>query len=273
MPGRSYLFVPGNRPDRFEKALGSEADAVILDLEDAVPDGSKAEAREAIAVWLDPDRPVYVRVNGAATEWFEDDLEAVVRPGLAGIVLPKAETPDEISGVGARISEGASVLPLLETAAGVWDARALAESPRVERLAFGSIDFQLDAGIDGEAEELLYARSRLVLASRVAGILPPLDGVTAALDDPDRLAADVDRARRLGFGGKLCIHPRQVEAVNQRFAPSETEVSWARRVLEAAEAAGTGAVRFEGEMIDRPVVERARRILARTPGYSTFHNS
>jgi citrate lyase subunit beta/citryl-CoA lyase len=107
-------------------------------------------------------------------------------------------------------------------------------------------------GVDGEDEELLYARSRLVLASRVANILPPLDGVTAALDDLDRLAADVDRARRLGFGGKPCIHPRQVEAVNRGFSPSEAEISWARRVVEAAETAGTGAFRVDGEMVDRP---------------------
>ncbi len=165
VPGRSYLFVPGNRPDRFEKARGAGADAVILDLEDAVPVESKAEARAAVAAWLDPDRPAYVRVNGAATEWFEADLEAIARPGIAGVVLPKAETPDDIARVSARIPEGASVLPLLETAPGVWEARDLAEAPRVERLAFGSIDFQLDTGIDGESEELLYARSRLVLAS------------------------------------------------------------------------------------------------------------
>jgi citrate lyase subunit beta/citryl-CoA lyase len=144
--------------------------------------------------------------------------------------------------VSARVPEGASVLPLLET-------------------AFGSIDFQLDTGIDGEAEELLYARSPLVLASRVAGVLPPLDGVTAALDDPDRLADDVHRARRLGFGGKLCIHPRQIEAVNRGFSPSEAEVSWARRVVEAAETAGTGAFRVDGEMVDRPVLERAQSVL------------
>lgn len=204
-----------------------------------------------------------MRVNGMATLWFWDDLGAVARPRFAGVVLPKAEDPDEISEVTSRLPEEASVLPLLETAAGVWDARALAQAPRVERLAFGSIDFRLDAGIDGEAEELLYARSRLVLASRVAGILPPLDGVTAALDDPDRLAEDVDHARRLGFGGKLCIHPEQIEAVNRGFVPSEAEALSARRVLEAAGAAGMEAVRFEGEMIDRPVIERARRILAR----------
>jgi citrate lyase beta subunit len=147
--GRSYLFVPGNRPDRFEKARSAGADAVILDLEDAVPSEKKTEAREAVSAWLSQERPAYVRVNGTATPWFRDDLEAVARPGLAGVVLPKAEDPDEISEAASRLPEEASVLPLLETAAGVWDARALAEAPRVERLAFGSIDFRLDAGIDG----------------------------------------------------------------------------------------------------------------------------
>ncbi len=263
MLGRSYLFVPGNRPDRFEKTRSAGADAVILDLEDAVPSEKKTETREAVSAWLSPERPAYVRVNGTATPWFWDDLGAAARPGLAEVVLPKAEDPDEISEVTSRLPEEASVLPLLETAAGVWDARALAEAPRVERLAFGSIDFRLDAGIDGEAEELLYARSRLVLASRVAGILPPLDGVTAALDGPDWLAEDVDHARRLGFGGKLCIPPEQIEAVNRGFVPSEAEALWARRVLEAEGAAAMEAVRFEGEMIDRPVIERARGILTR----------
>jgi citrate lyase subunit beta/citryl-CoA lyase len=263
MPGRSYLFVPGNRPDRFEKARGAGADAVILDLEDAVPDENKSESREAVAACLSPEFPTYVRINGTETEWFEADLEVVARPGLAGVVLPKAEEPGEIIRVASRLPEGASVLPLLETALGIWNARALAEVPRVERLAFGSIDFQLDASIDGEDEELLYARSRMVLASRVAFILPPLDGVTAALDDPDKLAADVDRARRLGFGGKLCIHPRQIEAVNRRFSPSEAEVSWARRVIETAETTETGTFRVNGEMIDQPVIERAKAILAR----------
>ena len=261
MPGRSYLFVPGTRPDRFEKALGSGADAVILDLEDAVSVAEKDEARGAISAWLSPERPAYVRVNGASTEWFRDDLDAVARPGLSGILLPKAEEPRQISDAAALLPDEATVVPILETALGIWDARPLAAAHRVERLAFGTLDFTLDVGVDGEGKELLYARSRLVLASRVAGILPPLDGVTAALEDPDRLAADVDRARRLGFGGKLCIHPRQVEAVNRGFSPSETEVSRARRIVEAAETAGTGAFRVDGEMVDRPVLERARSVL------------
>jgi len=261
---RSYLFVPGTRPDRFEKALGSGADAVILDLEDAVSVAEKDEAREAVAAWLSPERPAYVRVNGASTEWFPEDLEAITRPGLAGVLLPKAEVPDQISEAAALLPGEATVVPILETGLGIWDARSLAAARRVERLAFGALDFGLDVGIDGEGEELLYARSRLVLASRVAGILPPLDGVTAALDDPDRLAADVDRARRLGFGGKLCIHPRQIEVVNRGFSPSEAEVSWARRVVEAAETAGAGAFRVDGEMVDRPVLERAQSVLDST---------
>lgn len=259
---RSYLFVPGDRPDRFEKARQSGADAVIIDLEDAVDVAHKDVAREAVASWLSPTRPVYVRINSTDTPWFERDLEVVGVPGVLGVILPKAEHPEQIVQVAARLTGDRRVLPLVETALGVWNVGALAQAPRVERLAFGSIDFQLDTGISGEYEELLYARSRLVLASRVASILPPLDGVTVAFEDRARLQNDVTRARRLGFGGKLCIHPKQVETVNQGFAPTETEQAWARRILEAAPASGEGAVQLHGELIDRPVIERARAILA-----------
>lgn len=259
MAARSYLFVPGDRPDRFEKAWNAGADAVIIDLEDAVSVEDKLAAREAMASWLSPERPVYVRVNGAETEWFEDDLRAISRPGLAGIILPKAEEPEQVAKVASRL--GAPVIPTLETALGAWNARTLAEAPGVERLAFGPVDFRLDTGILGEGEELLYVKTRMVLASRVAGILPPLDGVTVALDDPERLAADVERARRLGFGGKVCIHPRQVGAVNEGFLPTQGEVAWAEKVVRAAETAGSGAIRLGGEFIDPPVVERARAIL------------
>ena len=259
---RSYLFVPGNRPDRFEKARQSGADAVILDLEDAVQSTQKDLAREAVASWLSPERPVYVRINGTGTCWFERDLEVLRLPGILGVVLPKAERPEQIAQVAARLTDEARVLPLLETALGIWNACTLAEAPRVERLAFGPIDFQLDTGISGEREELLYARSRLVLASRIAGILPPVDGVTMAFDDLTRLRDNVAHARRLGFGGKLCIHPKQVETINRGFVPTEAEQAWARRVLEAARTAGAGALRLDGELIDRPVIERARSILA-----------
>jgi citrate lyase subunit beta / citryl-CoA lyase len=261
MAARSYLFVPGNRPDRFEKAWNAGADAVILDLEDAVSVEDKLAARESTAIWLSPERPVYVRVNGAETEWFDEDLRAIARPGLAGVMLPKAEEPGQVSQVASRLGDGTPVIPTLESALGVWNARTLAEAPSVERLTFGPVDFRLDTGILGESEELLYAKARMVLASRVAGILPPLDGVTMALDDPERLAADVERARRLGFGGKVCIHPRQVGAVNEGFRPTQGEVAWAENVVRAAETAGSGAIRLGGEFIDPPVVERARAIL------------
>ena len=261
MAARSYLFVPGNRPDRFEKARSSGADAVILDLEDAVSVEGKPAARETVAAWLSPERPVYVRVNGTQTEWFADDLRAVSRPGLAGVMLPKAEEPEQVAETGRGLGDGTPVLPTLETALGVWNARALAEAPGVERLAFGPVDFRLDTGILGEGEELLYVKTRMVLASRVAGVLPPLDGVTVALDEPEQLAADVQRARSLGFGGKVCIHPRQVGAVNEGFLPTQDEVTWAEKVVRAAETAGSGAIRLGGEFIDPPVVERARVIL------------
>lgn len=259
---RSYLFVPGDRPDRFLKAWNAGAGAVILDLEDAVALDQKAAARAEVAAWLAPEHPVYVRVNGPTTEWFAADMAAVAQPGLAGILLPKAEDLQSIAAVVAQIPPEARVVPIMETALGVWDARVLAAAPGVERLAFGSIDLRLDAGI--EDDELLYARSRVVLASRIARIAPPIDGVTVALDDVERLRSDVDRARKLGFGGKLCIHPKQVELVNRGFAPSEAEIAWARRVLEAVEQSSAGAFRLDGEMIDRPVIDRARAILARS---------
>lgn len=262
VPARSYLFVPGDRPDRFGKAWDAGADAVILDLEDAVPADGKAAAREAAAAWMSRERPVYVRVNGAGTGWFREDLAAACRAGLRGIVLPKAEEPGQVAAAAGPLPEGASVIPIVETARGVWNVRELAAVPRVERLAFGSIDLQLDAGIHGEGEELLYARSRVVLASRVCGVLPPVDGVTVALDDASLLAADIERARRLGFGGKLCIHPRQAEAVNRGFSPTGEEIAWAERILAAAGPAAGGVVRVAGEMVDRPVIERARAILS-----------
>lgn len=262
MRGSSYLFVPGNRPERFLKALQSGADAVIIDLEDAVPAPLKLEARATVSAWLSAERPVYVRVNAHGTEWHDEDVRAVARcEGLRGLVLPKAQDPRRISELATKLSNSASLFPIVESAQGLWNALEIARCPRVERLAFGHLDFQRDVGIDGENEELLYARSHLVLMSRLAGVAPPLDGITAALDDTERLRQDVERARRLGFGGKLCIHPKQIEAVNRGFLPSEKDIEWAKRVVAAAEAAGGGAVRMGAEMVDAPVVARAQQIL------------
>lgn len=266
-PARSYLFVPGDRPERIPKALHSGADAVIVDLEDAVAPDAKAAARQTVASALSPAYPVFVRVNGPETPWFKDDVELCRMPGAAGVVLPKAEQVDHLGYVVDRIGAGARILPFIETAKAMWNAHAIAQSPGVERLLFGALDLQLDLGISGEGEELLYFRSRLVLVSRVAGLAAPVDGVTVALDDPDVLRADALRARRLGFGGKLCIHPKQIAMVNECFRPSEAEIAWARRVLDAVAAAGKGAVALDGQMVDRPVIARAEAIVnaARAP--------
>ncbi len=256
---RSYLFVPGNRTDRFEKACAASADAVIVDLEDAVPPHDKQAARTALAAWLSPARSVLVRINGADTRWFDDDLALCRMPGVAGVVLPKAGEPSEL--LALHHAGAQEIYPLIETAQGLDNARLLAEAPGVRRLMFGSIDFKLDLGIEGDDDALLYFRSQLVLASRLANAQSPVDGVSTAIDDADELARDTLRARRLGFGGKLCIHPKQVAAVNRCFCPSEEEVAWAHRVLDASAASGGAAVAVDGKMVDRPVILRARQIV------------
>ena len=258
---RSFLFVPGNRPERFDKALASGAHAVILDLEDAVAAAYKDEARRAVAARLDPQRPVWLRINGAESQWHAEDLAMLGRSGVAGVMLPKAEDPEVLAELHRRVGPDVPLVPLLESVLGLSRAEGLARAPGVQRLAFGSVDFQLDAGIPGDQDELLFARSMIVLASRLAGCLAPVDGVTLALDDAAVLAADVERSRRLGFGGKLCIHPRQVGAVNAGFRPPQSDVDWARRVLQAAEDGGGNAVRLDGKLIDRPVIDRARALL------------
>ena len=256
----SYLFVPGNRPGRFEKAFASGADAVILDLEDAVPPSEKQAARSEIATWLNPARQVVIRINATDTEWFRDDLTLCAQPGVMAVMLPKAEHVDDILRV-AHASPFAAVLPLVETARGFANLGALARARNVQRLVFGTIDFQLDMGIFGDGDELLYFRSRMVLESRIAGIAAPVDGVSESIEDTELLRADALRARRQGFGGKLCIHPVQVAAVNAGFTPSADEVAWANRVVAAAKCAGNSAVTVDGRMVDRPVVLRAEALL------------
>ena len=259
---RSYLFVPGDRPERFDKALAAGAGHVILDLEDAVAPESKQQARDAVAAFLRADRPVVLRINAAGTPWFDADVALAARTGVAAVMVPKAQSAAALAGL-LRAAPQARLLPLIETAAGLAAVHEIAHAPQVQRLVFGSIDFQLDLGIEGDGEELLYFRSRLVLASRLADLEPPVDGVCTALDDAEALRADALRARRLGFGAKLCIHPRQVPVVEAAFAPSAEEVAWATRVLDAAQAAHGAAVAVDGRMVDRPVLLRARRLLGR----------
>jgi citrate lyase subunit beta / citryl-CoA lyase len=256
MTPRTYLFVPGNRPERFGKAVASGADAVIIDLEDAVPPAERIAARANVAAWLSHKHPVLIRVNGATTEWFREDIQLCRNPGVAGVVLPKAERIEDLAEI-----PHIHLLPIIESASGFWNVTALAQAPNVKRLMFGSIDFQVDLGIPGEDEALLYFRSQLVLVSRIARLEPPVDGITTIFDSPEPVRADALRAKRLGFGGKLCIHPKQIAPVHEAFAPTADEIAWAKRIVEANEKSKGAAVSLEGTMIDRPVVARARAIL------------
>ena len=264
IPPRSYLFVPAERPDRFAKALASDADAVICDLEDAVAPAAKPAARQMLADWLaGADRalrkPFVVRINSVDSAWFEDDLAVCLAPAVQKVMLPKAERANDIARVAA--ATGKPVLALVETAAGMDELRAVARAPGIERIAFGSIDFQLDLGLTGDGDALLVFRSQLVLASRVAGLAPPIDGVSVAISDAAAVSADARRARSLGFGAKLCIHPSQVQAVNDAFSPGAEELAWARRVVDAMRDAGGAAVAVDGKMVDRPVRLRAEALL------------
>ena len=261
---RSYLFVPADRPDRIAKALASGADAVICDLEDAVAPAAKLGAREALAEWLAraggaPPKPLIVRINSVGSAWFDDDLAVCRAPAVQALMLPKAERADDIAHVAA--ATGKPVIALVETAAGMDELRAVARAPGVVRIAFGSIDFQLDLGIVDDGDALLAFRSQLVLASRVAGLAPPIDGVSTAIGDAAAVSADARHARNLGFGAKLCIHPTQVQAVNDAFSPGADELAWARRVGDAMRDAGGAAVAVDGKMVDRPVRLRAEALL------------
>lgn len=257
---RSSLFVPAHRLDRLDKARASGADAVIVDLEDAVAPQDKAGAREALAARLDPARALLLRINAADTPWFDDDCALLQRAGVAGVLLPKAE---RIDAAFARLCTraGIALLPMIETAVGLDRARELAATAGVACLVFGSIDFQFDLGITEQGDELLPFRAHIVLASRLAGIGAPLDGVSTAIDDPESLREDCLRSRRQGFAGRLCIHPRQVDMVNRCYAPTPQELQWAQRVLDAAERSRGAAVAVDGRMVDKPVMLRAQALL------------
>lgn len=246
------LFVPATRPDRFAKAAASGADAVILDLEDAVAAADKDTARAALTA--DLGLPVLLRINAAGTEWHKADLAAAARLPLAAVILPKAEEAATVAAVAE--ATGHPVIALIETARGLAAARSIAGAAR--QLAFGSVDFCADLGCAHDRAMLLPARFELVLASRLAGIAPPIDGVTLRIEGPEP-GSDAAHARALGMGGKLCIHPAQVAPVLAAFATTAAEIDWATRVL----ASGDGAVAVDGEMVDEPVRARARAILSR----------
>jgi citrate lyase subunit beta / citryl-CoA lyase len=293
-PLRSLLNVPGNRPEMLRKAPGYGADALILDLEDAVPDGRKPEARELVAGTLADwagadDAPVtYVRVNGLDTGLLEADLEAVVRPGLEGIQLPKAHDATTVRRVDAELArlererglppDAIEILVSLESARGVlfaWDV--LTAARRVGSVMVGTAqdaDLQGDVGYltTESGDETLYIRSHVILAARAAGITNPIDGVYADHRDAAGLETQARRARELGYRGKKLIHPAQIEVVHRVFTPTERELDGHRRVLEAFDAAvaeGRATAAVDGRMIDVAMAETARRVLGRAQPYAT----
>ena len=219
----------------------------------------KAAARAAIAGWLDPTRPVWVRLNASDTAWFAEDLALALKPGLKGLMLPKAE---ELPASMAKLctEHDLAILPIIETAVGMRAAERLVATPSVVRLAFGALDFQVDMNITGDDDALLAFRSHLVLVSRLAGLPAPIDGVTPSIADDEMLRSDTLRSRRLGFGAKLCIHPQQVAEVHKVFSPTSDERAWAQRVMKAMEDSAGAAVALDGKMIDRPVWRKAAHI-------------
>jgi citrate lyase subunit beta/citryl-CoA lyase len=270
--GPTYLFVPGDRPDRYVSALGSGVAVVVLDLEDAVAAAATQKARTSVADWLTnaPDTDVArmaVRVNPPGSPGHEKDMAALATTGRPVVVMvPKAEDAAQLNTLADALPGGSRLVALVETARGVARAAHLAETPAVARLALGTFDLAAELGVDPDHREAMAgARSALVLASAAACLTPPVDGVTGAVRDLERVASDTRAARKVGFTGKLCIHPAQVPVVTAELRPTATEMAWARRVLRAGDG---GVSTIAGRMVDAPVLARARRLLdaATAPG-------
>jgi citrate lyase subunit beta/citryl-CoA lyase len=280
---RSWMFVPGHRQRMIDKALGLNADAIMLDIEDGVAPNEKDTARKNIGDSLGreklPGAPArYVRINAIGHERMHADLEAVVRPGLEGLVCPKIDSVEEVRTVDAILNDaepknklirGAiKLLIAIESPKGLLNAPAIAAaSPRISGLLFGAEDFGREIGLpavrEGEARDLLYARSAVVIAAAAAHV-QAIDGVWVDLNDSAGLVGFAQQSRRLGFSGMSCIHPSQVDAINATFSPTAEEIDYCQRVLRAFEEAtsrGDGSIAFGGQLIDRPIVERARRTL------------
>ncbi len=278
---RSVLFAPGNHERRMAKAIASNADLVVLDLEDAVPSAEKVPARVAVRAALGTagSRPVCVRINAAGTVDAAQDLDALTGAPLHGVVVPKVESAAALAALEPLLAAleqrsggrpGAlEVMPIVETAAGILDCRSIASaSPRIRRLVFGAADYTLDLDLEWTAEEevLAFARAQLAHASRVAGLEPPVDAAILEFRDLERVRQSARNGRRFGFQGKLCLHPDQIAVCHEVFTPTAAEVERARRIVAAfaaAEARGVAAIDVGGVFVDRPVALRARAVLRR----------
>ncbi|MGE8168623.1 HpcH/HpaI aldolase/citrate lyase family protein [Pseudomonas putida] len=263
---RSALFVPGSRPERFAKALAAGADVVIVDFEDAVEEPLKQQARANLEAFLqaEPQSRVWVRVNAPQHAEHAADLAFCARqPAVAGLLLPKVENAAQIA---VAWHTGKPIWPIIESAKGLLALAQIAAADGVERLSLGSLDLALDLDLNTESDAarqfIEHARRMVQLHSRAAGLLPPLDGVFPAIDDPEGLQQATRHARDIGYGGALCIHPRQVAVIHAALAPSHDELAWAQRVVAASAAAnGAGAFQLDGQMVDAPVLLRAQRLL------------
>jgi citrate lyase subunit beta/citryl-CoA lyase len=284
---RTFLFAPGNHPRRVEKAFTLGADVVILDLEDAVAVSEKEAARKPVAEALAKPRKGrgFARVNGMATPFCLRDLEAVVVKGVDGIVLPKVESAADLHAIDWVIANlererglplgGIELMPIVETSAGIsrldriLQARSLKPYSgrwRVNRVAFGAGDYSHDLGLSPthDEPELLQARSRLVLSSRAAGMEAPVDSPWFHFKDQAGFKKAVERSRRMGFQGRLCIHPDQIAGANEGYSPTVDEIARAERIVAAfrkAEAKGAAAIEVDGQMVDYPIVFQAERLL------------
>lgn len=267
---RSLLFVPGDRPGRFAKAESAGADAVVIDLEDAVAPAGKSAARAHALAWLQAGHAVVVRINGIGTPEHEQDVAAVAGQGCA-VMVPKAEDAAELTALAGRLGPGSPVIPLLETARGLVHAGQVCAVPGVVRVAFGHLDLAAELGVDpANHRALLPARADVVLASAAAGLAGPVDGVTTQLHDKETLRADARAAARLGFTGKLCIHPAQIGLTHEAFSPAPGDIEAARRIVGPDHSRAARAL--DGEMVDAPVMTRARRLLERAASYGLLNS-
>ena len=259
MVNRSYLFAPGHNAKLLRKVFTAGADAVILDLEDAVPENAKDLAREMVAAAIREQRAL-VRINPPGSATSAADVDAVA-PHAAAIRIPKCESAADVAWVAAR-APGVPLVPAIETARGVLAAQEIAMAPGVAHLSIGGLDLLRDLYAGDGGLPMLYVRSHLVVVSAASGLPPPVDSVYPLIDDDAGLRAEAQFVRSLGFAAKSAIHPRQIPILHEVFAPSARDLEWAREVLAAFEAAGRGATRLpDGEFVDLPVAQRAQRLL------------
>jgi citrate lyase subunit beta/citryl-CoA lyase len=266
---RSFLYVPATRPDRFAKAVDAGADAVIVDLEDAVAPQDKGRARDNLQAQAHALRALcdaegcrfLVRPNAKSTSWHEADVELCAALPVHGIVVPKPDDGAALAALAQAMGAHRDLYLLVETAAGFQNIDTISKAPGVRQMMLGAADLMLDLGISDDGEPLNYFRSLIVMHSKLAGLPPPADGVCLNLEDDVLLAQEIARCKSFGFGAKLCVHPRQVQPIHEGFRPNAADIEWARRVCDAAGAGDGAAIKVDGRLVDAPVLEQARRVL------------